>query len=260
MTDSVKIKLTRCPSCNGAAQPHGVRLLRLLRFPRRLRLSARHPAACPPRVGDPSYREKYVEHSARWVTEGAFDAQWMKASDRQTAAMKALQWVPGGKMGVTCRPDTFWALYDTVVEMNVANRSLAERTGFEAFNPDPGSPVTDLIALSMFVQGWLPYLNQPEIDEVMKRSGLASQYVEPTPLNGLSAPCGGCKAEVTAPTGSKRCVCNGCGHLLRAEAAVPCGNCGASMLMPAERTTFQCPFCDTELRTMAWTANQVEPR
>ena len=51
--------------------------------------------------------------------------------------------------------------------MNVANRSLAERAGFEAFNPDPG---------------------------------------------------------------------------------------------PAERTTFQCPFCDTALRTMAWTAHQLEPR
>ncbi len=62
---------------------------------------------------------------------------------------------------------TFSALSDTVAEMNVANRSLAERAGFEAFNPDPG---------------------------------------------------------------------------------------------PAERTTFQCPFCDTALRTMAWTAHQLEPR
>ncbi len=138
------------------------------------------PAACSPRINDPAYREKYLEHSARSATEGVFDPEMKAASDRQAAAMKALQWIPGGAMGVTCRPDTFWALYETVLEMAEVGKRMGERTGLSALQPDGDTPVGARIGLSLFVQGWLPYLKKPEIDELMRRTGLATEYVEPT--------------------------------------------------------------------------------
>jgi hypothetical protein len=218
------------------------------------------PAACPPRVGDPAYRAKYIEHSARTATEVAFDPVLIAASGRQTKAMKDLAWVPGGPMGVTCRPDTFWALYETVLEMNEVSKGLAERTNLAELNPDGDTPVNSLIGLSLFVQGWLPYLKPPEVEALMKRSGLSAQYVEPAPVKDEVVPCGACKADVHRLEGATKCVCDGCGYLLRTDVVVPCSNCAANLLMPAEHTAFQCPFCATELRTMAWTMAQLQPR
>lgn len=213
------------------------------------------PAACPPRVGDPVYRAKYVEQMAQAGTEGAFDAQMAAVSEKQAKAMKALKWVPGGPMSVTCEPASFWALYDTVLETTEAGKAMAERAGLTSQNPDGDSPVNDKLALSMFVQGWLPYLKKTEVDELMAKTGLGGQYVEPAPATGESVPCGGCKADVQRLEGAKQCVCDACGYLLRADVTVPCSSCGAKLLMPAEHSAFQCPFCDTELRTQAWLAH-----
>ncbi len=215
------------------------------------------PAACPPRVGDPVYREKYVEQTARGATEAAFDDEMSAASARQATAMKKLKWVRGGKMGQTCEPASFWALFDTVLDITQVGKRMAARTGLLEINPDGDSPVNEKLGLSMFVQGWLPYLKKPEVELLMERTGLAGEYVEATPLVGESAPCGACKAEVVRLDGAKQCVCDACGTLIRTDATVPCGNCAAKVLMPAERTTFQCPFCDTELRSMTWTDAQV---
>ena len=86
----------------------------------------------------------------------------------------------------------------------------------------------------------------------MEKTGLGGQYVEPAPVQGEVVPCGGCKADVQRLDGAKQCVCDACGYLLRADVAVPCSSCGAKMLMPAEHSAFQCPFCETELRTQGW--------
>lgn len=218
------------------------------------------PAACSPRVGDPVYRQKYIEHSARAAMEGAFDPEMKAASERQAVAMKALQWVPGGPMGVTCRPDTFWALYDTVLDVAAVGKRMGERTGLAALAPDGDTPVNERIGLSLFVQGWLPYLKQPEVEQLLARTGLAAEYVEPTTTRDEVVPCGVCKADVHRAEGAHFCVCDGCGHLLFAEVVTPCTHCSAKLLLPAERTSFQCAFCSTELRTQAWTMKHLEGR
>ncbi|MGV3619564.1 MAG: hypothetical protein ACO1OB_02035 [Archangium sp.] len=216
------------------------------------------PAACAPRVNDPVYREKYIEQSARTATAGAFDATMADASARQARAMKDLQWVPGGRMGVTCRPDTFWALYDTVVEMAELGRQLADTHGLLALNPDGDTPVNSKLGMSLFVQGWTPYLNKPELDALLEKTGLAGHYVTVQDVHGQTVACGVCKQDVEREDHAKKCVCDSCGHLLRADVAVPCSSCGAKMLMPDQRTDFRCPFCETELRTQTWTLQQLD--
>lgn len=213
------------------------------------------PAACPPRVNDPVYRAKYVEQAARGATESAFDPE-----EHQAKVIKALAWVPGGPMGVTCRPDTFWALYDSLLHVTAVAKRMGEREGLAALNPDGDTPVNSLITLSAFAQAWLPFLAPPEAEELMTRTGLSAQYVEPTPVPEELVPCGVCKADVHRLEGSKKCVCDACGTLLRTDVVVPCSHCSANVLMPAEHTLFQCPFCSTELRTMTWTLEQALPR
>jgi len=210
------------------------------------------PAACAPRVNEEAYREKYVELQARTATESAFDPVMSKASARQSKAMKDLKWIPGGQMGVTCEPSTFWELYETVLEMASVGRALAEKYDFAKLNPDGETPVNEKIGLSLFVQGWTPYLKKPELDLLLEKTDLGAQYVDVQPVQGQHAPCGVCKADTTREDGAKRCVCDSCGHLLRADGLVPCSSCGAKMLMPAERTDFRCPFCETELHTQTW--------
>lgn len=218
------------------------------------------PAACPPRVNDPVYRAKYIEQAARGATESAFDPEVSAASEQQAKIIKALKWVPGGPLGVTCRPDTFWALYDSLLHITAVSKRMGERKGLAALNPDGDTPVNDLISMSMFAQAWLPYLAPPEAEELMTRTGLSAQYVEPAPVPEALVPCGICKTEVHRLEGSKRCVCDDCGTLLRTDVVVPCSHCSANVLMPAEQTMFQCPFCSTELRTMTWTLEQAASR
>lgn len=218
------------------------------------------PAACPPRVNDPVYRAKYIEQAARGATESAFDPEVSAATEAQAKVIKALVWVPGGPMGVTCRPDTFWALYDSLLHLTEVSKRMGEREGLAALNPDGDTPVNQLISLSAFAQGWLPYLTPPVAEELMNRAGLSAQYVEPAHVTEALVPCGVCKADVHRLEGSRRCVCDACGSLLRTDVVVPCSHCSANVLMPAEQTLFQCPFCSTELRTMAWTMEQASSR
>lgn len=218
------------------------------------------PAACPPRVNDPAYRAKYVEQNAQLATAGAFDDDMNAASNRQAAAMAALSWVPGGSMGQRIRPDTFWKLYETLHDVTAAGKRMVARAGLAELNPDGDTPVNEKIPLSMFVQGWLPYLADDVAAELLKKTGVEGSYVEATAVTAEAVPCGNCKADVPRLDGAKHCVCDGCGHLLKADVAVPCSSCGAKMLMPAERTAFQCPFCETEQRAMRWTMNQLTNR
>ncbi len=210
------------------------------------------PAACAPRVNEDAYRAQYIELQARTATESAFDPEMAAASERQAKAMKDLQWVPGGAMGVTCEPRSFWALYDTVIEIAEVGRRLSEKHELAKLNPDGDTPVNAKLGLSLFVQGWTPYLKKQELEALLEKTGLGAQYVDVQPVQGAHAPCGVCKADVTREDGAKRCVCDSCGHLLRADGVVPCTSCGAKTLMPAERTDFRCPFCETELHTQTW--------
>jgi hypothetical protein len=120
--------------------------------------------------------------------------------------------------------------------------------------------VSERIGLSLFVQGWMPYLKQPEIDELLRRTGLGTQYVEPAPTRDEVVPCGVCKADVHRLEGAHFCVCDACGNLLFAEVVTPCSHCSATLLLPAQRTSFQCAFCSAELRTQAWTPAHLEGR
>ena len=46
-------------------------------------------------------------------------------------------------MSVTCRPDTFWALYETVLDCNEKSMAVYERLKLNDLNPDgANAPVT----------------------------------------------------------------------------------------------------------------------
>lgn len=216
------------------------------------------PAACAPRINDPAYREKYIEQQARTATASAFDTSMAAASARQSKAMKDLKWDQGGRMGVTVTAETFWPLYDTVIEMADVGRQLAEKHDLAALNPDGDTPVNAKLGLSLFLQGWTPYLKQQDLDALMEKTGLGGQYVKLQPAHGETIPCGVCKQDVAREVHAKKCVCDSCGHLLRADVAVPCSSCGAKVLMPDQRTDFRCPFCETELRAQIWTLQQLD--
>lgn len=216
------------------------------------------PAACAPRIADAAYREKYIEQQARTSTVGAFDPEMAAASDRQAKAMKALEWDNGGRMGVTVTHDSFWALYDTVIEIAEVGKRLAEKHDLAALNPDGDTPVNQKLGLSLFLQGWTPYLKKADLEALMEKTGLGGQYVRLERVHSATVPCGVCKTDVAREDHAKKCVCDSCGHLLRADVAVPCSSCGAKLLMPDQRTDFRCPFCETELRAQTWTMQQLD--
>lgn len=205
------------------------------------------PASCSPRVADPSYRLRFVDFRAQWATLLAFEPSLAAAVERQTAAVAAMRWAVPARLA---DPERFWTLVAAVEHLQSVSREVAQRSQVPSLNPDGDTPVNERIEASVFVQGWLPYL-APEVGEVLlERFGLQGEYVELIEGTFERLPCGACKADGFRAEGAQRCVCDGCGRLLRADAFVPCTNCGAKLLAPAEEPAFSCPFCEAELRAM----------
>jgi DNA-directed RNA polymerase subunit RPC12/RpoP len=112
------------------------------------------------------------------------------------------------------------------------------------------------MGISMFVQGWLPLLDEAGAAMLLTTTGLKAEYVEAEVAQGEASSCGACGAPTVALKGARRIVCEHCGHALdlRGE-RVRCAGCGAS-LAPGEGThPFACPHCRTTVqRVAAWGA------
>ena len=211
------------------------------------------PASCPPRCGDPAYRDAYIEYSAAGATLGAFDTEASARGDGLTAAVEALVWerVNGE---AKAEPTSFWRMFDAFTA-SMADRSDGRpHASFALKHPD-GAPISLLrkMAMSMFVQGWIPYLSEQDSHALLARTGLAAEYVQPPRLAVHAASCGHCGRAMSIPEGAKRCLCEACGYVADVgRGALACTGCGAHLVVPEGQNTFACTFCKAELRAMRW--------
>ena len=207
------------------------------------------PASVSPRIGDPAYRNAFIDYTAKTTTEQDFDPAHAARTAAMTQATGALKWtMAGGKMQVSSA--TFWPMWDAVVARIAASLEINERTGLLAQHPDQAPrELLQRMGLSAMVQGWLQYLPSEDSERLLAVSGMKGDYVPMTPAPMTLTRCSGCGGELHVVQGAQRIVCEACGRLNQLGAgSVTCPTCGGHV--PVGGAAAACPFCRTDLRTV----------
>ena len=210
------------------------------------------PAACPPRIGDPRYRAKWVAWTAAAQTLQDLDAGCAATFAAQQAATARLVWDRSNPFQPVAEPTSFDALLEAVLNHQrtvIQTLVAADRLQQHPDRPEP--EVFTAIGVSAFVQGWLPYLPKHRHEGLLQRTGLAGTYIEPPAVALKSGPCPCCGAPLEAPASARRVVCVACGHAVAAgEGELPCLGCGAPIRIPAAGPA-ACSYCDLRLERWA---------
>lgn len=211
-----------------------------------------HMTACPasysPRLGDPEYRQQLLIYTALCYSTAAFDADTKQKENAMQMAMGGLQWTGGIGTQRQVEPTGFRRLIDTFKAHNA--RFLDINRVHLLMHPDhPPEELLTSIGGSAFIQGWLPYLDQNQQNELIAEFGLSGEYVSAEPPKGAERPCQGCQTTLTVLEGAKRSVCEACGHTNDwTQAQIPCTSCGVQIMVPPGQTRFTCPSCGADMR------------
>jgi predicted RNA-binding Zn-ribbon protein involved in translation (DUF1610 family) len=211
------------------------------------------PDAAPPRVRDPVYRKKYAAFLAEGATVTAFDEEARQVGAAVAQATAKLSFVQPKPGVVRVDPPAFRVFEEAVFLQLEHINELHEARGVFAMHPDGASAeLQKHMSLSMFVQGWLPMLDEPGARELLARTGLVGEYIEAdTPAVGAAA-CGACGGPLGVLAGAKRMVCDHCGCRLDVEGErARCSGCGAGLAAPEDATTFSCPSCKAAVQRVA---------
>jgi len=205
------------------------------------------PNAVSHRVGDPVYRQAYIDYLVANSVATSFDPRMQSLDEELKAATVALVYAPGASMmTMQINPDSFWPLLDVVIRQQQIALDLSAAAGVRELDPDHApEAVRRRMGVSTMVQGWMPYLSAEAGEEMLQRTGLHGDYrhVEPV-ADGQTRHCGKCGEEFVALSGATVCVCDKCGHKLDVGSAEwPCGTCGGLVTLPAGESNTTCPYC-----------------
>jgi len=170
------------------------------------------PTSVPIRMRDPEYRARYVAWHAEAETIAAFDAE---ARDRE-AAMRAATATLGfaaidGRTRVL--PGPYRAMCEAAFAYEARRDELFQTHGIYARHPDGASrELARRIGNSMFVQGWLPFLDEADARALVERTGLAREYVVLDAPETHATECATCGGALQLVTGARRVVCDHCGR------------------------------------------------
>lgn len=203
------------------------------------------PNANPPRCTDREYRTKYVAYMAEGGTVIAFDqqAQFFEAEVNRTVTTLQFAMPKPGVMKVS--PQSFQAMSNVVFAQQDYLAKLYEQRGVYAMHPDhPDGGLQKRIGISLFVQGWLPMLDENSTQQFLDRAGLKTEYVEVDPPKGDKADCAGCGSPLEILPGARRCICAKCGQGLEvAGERLSCHGCGAPLAPTEGSRNVTCPHC-----------------
>lgn len=200
------------------------------------------PSSVPVRVSDPEYRKKYIAHLAECATACAFDETAKKISADMSQAMANLKWTYiDGK--TKCAMNTFVPLLQTVLASTEHSYSEVMMRQYTPC-PDVSDPaILRRVSYSLFVQGWLPYLDEQTAEILLRKTGLAQEYLSAESHPSMQLTCGHCNSTVPVFPGANQCVCETCGHKLAVEQGISCDGCGTHLAIDKNTADFLCPHC-----------------
>jgi LSD1 subclass zinc finger protein len=203
------------------------------------------PASCPPRVSDPRYRHAYVAYMAEGAVASAFDPVSLQHEANVNRTVQSLQFASPKPGVIKVSPQSFHALVEAVFAQQDHLARVHEARGVYAMHPDRApAELQRRIGISMFVQGWLPMLDEASSQAFLQRAGLKSEYVEVDPPPGDKADCASCGHHLEILPGARRIVCEKCGQGLEVGGErVTCRGCGSPLAPPEGSTNVTCPHC-----------------
>lgn len=204
------------------------------------------PNAVPVRVKDADFKQQYVAHMAECATACAFDPVSKKISDDMTQATANLQWKQSGTR-MWASKESFIPLLETVVAN--MERCYSEELQ-QQYTPHPDgatAPLLKRVGNALFVQGWLPYVDEATAKILLERTGLAQEYLNTESHPSTQLSCGYCKNTVPVFQGAKQCVCEKCGHKLAVEQGLSCDGCGSHLAIDQNTKDFPCPHCQRKI-------------
>ncbi len=180
------------------------------------------PGAAPVRIQDPAYRAAYVALLAEGETRAAFDAEARTLRAALEAATAQLGFVErDGATRVQVEP--YRAMEAAMFAHEARRHALAVEHGIYALHPDQATPaLIRQIGFSLYVQGWLPYLDDADAQALLARTGLAvdtgvtadAGLADPPATRAL--PCPRCGVALDVIVDAIRVVCPRCGRLVDA--------------------------------------------
>jgi LSD1 subclass zinc finger protein len=208
------------------------------------------PTSCPPRVTDARYRQAYVAYMAEGATATAFDAASREHEGNVNRTVQGLQYASPKPGVIRVSAGSFRALSDAVFAQQDHVARIHEARGVYAMHPDHApAELQRRIGISLFVQGWLPMLDEDSARAFLDRARLSSEYLEADPPSADRADCGGCGHHLEVLPGARRVVCERCGQAVELGGErVTCGGCGASLAPQEGAPKVTCPHCKHSLQ------------
>jgi hypothetical protein len=215
-----------------------------------VRVYTEHMRACPaaysPRIGDPAFRSAVMTFLVAVDLDTGFDPACLAAEAALEQAIARLVRLP--TVPPRIEPHSFYGL--------VAAKKASTARSLELMAPHldkhPDRPTRELalaIINSSFVQYWLPFLDQPNQEWIIKELDLHGEYVPVTPVATTARHCGGCGGNLAVVQGASRVVCEACGRLNDvARPEIPCANCAGPVSLAADLPRFACPYCKADMR------------
>lgn len=209
------------------------------------------PTAVPVRVGDSAYRRAYVAHLAEAAVFAAFDDEAKRLGEAMNAAVAGLKWTTGKRGAAQVDAASFEAVFQAV---HASLAYLVSDAVLSRLPPHPDEAPAFLqlrMSQAMFVQGWLPYLDETSARRLLERTGLAQEYRTVEAGSAGLAHCGHCKADVVVVEDARRAVCEACGHRLLLDRRIDCAGCGADLRLDGGGQPVNCPYCQARIERIA---------
>jgi LSD1 subclass zinc finger protein len=204
------------------------------------------PGGLSPRVGDPVYREAWLDYTAKTTTVLDFDSEHPKRTAAVTATTRAIQFE--NRNGKFVAIDGFWPMWEAFRARLRSSLDLNVKVGLLAQQPD-GAPyeLLERMGVSAIVQGWLDKLSPEDAERLMVESKMKGDYVAIAPPPMTLSKCSGCTADLHVAQGAKRVLCEACGRLNAiGVGSITCPTCGGNVAVETNAATISCPYCKTD--------------
>ena len=126
-----------------------------------------------------------------------------------TQATAKLKWHQAGTR-MWASQDSFMPLLETVLA-NMERCYSDELQQQYTPHPDGATvPLLKRVGNALFVQGWLPYVEEGTAKLLLEKTGLVQEYLKVENIDATELTCGHCKNQMPVFAGAKQCVCEQC--------------------------------------------------
>lgn len=208
-----------------------------------------YPAYLPPSVDTGERYKVYLDVCAASSTNYAFDTSWTEKAGRLNSLQQSLTYY-STQSGTRVQPDAFFAMSDYYIGFTKeAFKDFYENPDFQIMHELLPPSVHLKMKMSMFVQVWLPYLTESDVQRFLKSTGFSLQYIELQKPPGNKGDCEHCKSEIYVPEGAYKVHCENCHRTTRVKKTFLCSSCGAQNTVPDNPAKpVDCEFCGVENR------------